>query len=77
MQVVTPERLGAVAVGGKWMLASTCGVAGTNELREKDWLGVNVGIVSLAVKATVTVRRRTVAQPVSGVELDRLSSRAS
>jgi putative transposase len=36
-------------VRGKWMLAATCDVPETTEFKAEDWLGVDLGIVSLAV----------------------------
>jgi putative transposase len=36
-------------VRGKWMLAATCDIPETNEFKAEDWLGVDLGIVSLAV----------------------------
>lgn len=37
-------------VRGKWMLAATCDVPETDEFEAEDWLGVDMGIVSLAKK---------------------------
>ena len=42
-------------VRGKWMLAATCDVPETTEFRAEDWLGVDLGIVSLAVDSDGTV----------------------
>jgi putative transposase len=36
-------------VRGKWMLAATCDIPETDEFKAEDWLGVDLGIVSLAV----------------------------
>ena len=36
-------------VRGKWMLAATCDITETTEYEAEDWLGVDLGIVSLAV----------------------------
>jgi IS605 OrfB family transposase len=36
-------------VRGKWILAATCDVPETDEFEAEDWLGVDLGIVSLAV----------------------------
>ena len=36
-------------VRGKWMLAATCDVPETEEFEAEDWIGVDLGIVSLAV----------------------------
>ena len=36
-------------VRGKWMLAATCDIPETVEFKAEDWLGVDLGIVSLAV----------------------------
>jgi IS605 OrfB family transposase len=36
-------------VRGKWMLAATCDITETTEYEADDWLGVDLGIVSLAV----------------------------
>jgi putative transposase len=36
-------------VRGKWMLAATCDVPETDEFNAEDWLGVDLGIVQLAV----------------------------
>jgi putative transposase len=36
-------------VRGKWILAATCDVPETTEFQADDWLGVDLGIVSLAV----------------------------
>ena len=35
-------------VRGKWMLAATCDVPETEEFQAEDWLGVDLGLVSLA-----------------------------
>ena len=36
-------------VRGKWLLAATCDIPETDEFQAEDWLGVDLGIVSLAV----------------------------
>lgn len=36
-------------VRGKWILAATCDIPETDEFQAEDWLGVDLGIVSLAV----------------------------
>lgn len=36
-------------VRGKWYLAATCDIPETTEFKAEDWLGVDLGIVSLAV----------------------------
>ena len=36
-------------VRGKWLLAATCDVPETEEFDAEDWIGVDLGIVSLAV----------------------------
>ena len=36
-------------VRGKWMLAATCDIPETDEFNAEDWLGVDLGLVSLAV----------------------------
>ena len=36
-------------VRGKWYLAATCDVPETEEFNAEDWLGIDLGIVSLAV----------------------------
>ena len=36
-------------VRGKWYLAATCDIPETTEFHAEDWLGVDLGIVSLAV----------------------------
>jgi IS605 OrfB family transposase len=36
-------------VRGKWILAATCDIPETDEFKAEDWLGVDLGIVSLAV----------------------------
>ena len=42
-------------VRGKWMLAATCDIPETEEFQAEDWLGVDLGIVSLAVDSDGTV----------------------
>jgi IS605 OrfB family transposase len=41
-------------VRGKWMLAATCDIPETDEFKAEDWLGVDLGIVSLAVDSDGT-----------------------
>jgi putative transposase len=41
-------------VRGKWFLAATCDVPETDEFNAEDWLGVDLGIVSLAVDSDGT-----------------------
>ena len=41
-------------VRGKWMLAATCDIPETEEFKAADWLGVDFGIVSLAVDSDGT-----------------------
>lgn len=36
-------------IRGKWILAVTCDIPETEEFKAEDWLGVDLGIVSLAV----------------------------
>jgi putative transposase len=43
-------------VRGKWMLAATCDIPETTEFKAEDWLGVDLGIVSLAVDSDGNVR---------------------
>ena len=50
-------------VRGKWILAATCDIPETNEFQAEDWLGVDMGIVSLAVDSDGTV--------YTGAEVDR------
>jgi IS605 OrfB family transposase len=42
-------------VRGKWMLAATCDIPETDEFKAEDWLGVDLGIVSLAVDSDGTI----------------------
>jgi IS605 OrfB family transposase len=42
-------------VRGKWMLAATCDIPETDEFRAEDWLGVDLGIVSLAADSDGTI----------------------
>ena len=42
-------------VRGKWMLAATCDIPETETFKVEDWLGVDLGIVSLAVDSDGTV----------------------
>jgi putative transposase len=41
-------------IRGKWILAATCDVPETDEFQAEDWLGVDFGIVSLAVDSDGT-----------------------
>jgi IS605 OrfB family transposase len=41
-------------VRGKWILAATCEIPETTEFHAEDWLGVDLGIVSLAVDSDGT-----------------------
>ena len=41
-------------VRGKWILAATCDIPETEEFKAADWLGVDFGIVSLAVDSDGT-----------------------
>jgi putative transposase len=42
-------------VRSKWMLAATCDIPETDEFQAEDWLGVDLGIVNLAVDSDGTV----------------------
>lgn len=42
-------------VRGKWLLAVVCDVPETDEFKAADWLGIDLGIVSLAVDSDGTV----------------------
>ena len=42
-------------VRGKWMLAATCDIPETDEFEAEDWLGIDLGIVQLAVDSDGTV----------------------
>lgn len=42
-------------VRGKWYLAATCDIPETTEFQAEDWLGVDLGIISLAVDSDGTV----------------------
>ena len=42
-------------IRGKWMLAATCDIPETDEFKAADWLGVDFGIVSLAVDSDGTI----------------------
>ena len=46
-------------VRGKWMLAATCDIPETEEFKAADWLGVDLGIVNLAVDSDGTVHGGT------------------
>ncbi len=50
-------------IRGKWILAATCDIPETEEFNAADWIGVDLGIVSLMVDSDGTVR--------SGVEVER------
>jgi putative transposase len=54
-------------VRGKWMLAATCDIPETTEFNAEDWLGVDLGIVSLAVDSD--------GASYSGAEVDRVRSK--
>ena len=42
-------------VRGKWYLAATCDIPETTEFQAEDWLGVDLGIVNLAVTSDAKV----------------------
>lgn len=54
-------------VRGKWMLAATCDVPETTEFNAEDWIGVDLGIVSLAVDSDGGIR--------SGADVERVRSK--
>ncbi len=54
-------------VRGKWMLAATCDIPETDEFKAEDWLGVDLGIVSLAVDSDGAT--------YSGAEVERVRRR--
>jgi putative transposase len=54
-------------VRGKWMLAATCDIPETTEFNAEDWLGVDLGIVSLAVDSDGGIR--------SGADVERTRSK--
>jgi putative transposase len=43
-------------IRGKWILAATCDIPETEEFKASDWLGCDLGIVSLMVDSDGTVR---------------------
>ena len=51
-------------VRGKWMLAATCDITETDEFQAEDWLGVDLGIVQLAVDSD--------GKPYSGADVERV-----
>lgn len=63
-------------VRGKWMLAATCDVPESTPFNAEDWLGVDLGIVALAVDsdgkaysgAAVETRRRRIQKRRSGLQ---------
>ncbi len=54
-------------VRGKWILAATCDIPETTEFNAEDWLGVDLGIVSLAVDSDGGAR--------SGADVERVRSK--
>ena len=54
-------------VRGKWYLAATCDVPETEEFEAEDWLGVDLGIVSLAADSDGTIH--------SGANVERIRSK--
>ena len=54
-------------VRGKWMLAATCDIPETDAFQAEDWLGVDLGIVSLATDSDGGVH--------SGAEVERRRQR--
>ena len=54
-------------VRGKWFLAATCDVPETEEFQAEDWLGVDLGIVTLAADSDGRV--------YSGADVERVRSR--
>jgi IS605 OrfB family transposase len=54
-------------VRGKWILAATCDIPETTEFNAEDWLGVDLGIVSLAVDSDGGTR--------SGADVERVRSK--
>jgi putative transposase len=63
-------------VRGKWMLNATCNIDEADEFQAEDWLGVDLGIVSLAVDsdgavytgADVERKRRAIQKRRSGLQ---------
>jgi putative transposase len=63
-------------VRGKWILAATCDIPETTEFQAEDWLGVDLGIVQLAVTsdgavytgADVEKRRQHIQQRRRGLQ---------
>jgi putative transposase len=58
-------------IRGKWMLAATCDIPETDEFKAGDWLGVDFGIISLAVDTDGKVHTGADVERVR----DRLASR--
>jgi putative transposase len=54
-------------VRGKWMLAATCDIPETTEFTADDWLGVDLGIVSLAADSDGAI--------YTGADVERVRSR--
>ena len=54
-------------VRGKWYLAATCDIPETDEFQAEDWLGVDLGIVSLAADSDGAV--------YSGADVERVRKR--
>ena len=54
-------------VRGKWFLAATCDIPETTEFNAEDWLGVDLGIVSLAVDSDGAV--------YTGADVDRVRAK--
>jgi IS605 OrfB family transposase len=54
-------------VRGKWMLAATCDIPETDEFKAEDWLGVDLGLVQLAVDSDGT--------PYSGAKVEKARQR--
>lgn len=54
-------------VRGKWYLAATCDIPETEEFQAEDWLGVDLGICSLAVDSDGTIH--------TGAEVERVRSK--
>jgi putative transposase len=56
-------------VRGKWILAATCDLPEADEINATDWLGVDFGIISLAVDSDGAIH--------SGVDVERIRDRLS
>jgi len=54
-------------VRGKWILAASCDIPETEEFKASDWLGVDLGIVSLAADSDGTTH--------SGTDIERIRDR--